>query len=191
MKARFAFSAMLFVLPALAIAQSNPAQVTPDNDTGLKPYETYSGTHENVNLATGNLNLPLPLLRPPGRHGLDLDLVLQYDSKIWSPHATYSSSGTDLIYHWLAESSDIGEMGWHFNIPRLNSGDIISDANGYPIGQTAYILTLPDGDKTSFDVPPYSTTFSIDSEDGTFAHIDVWNGGGQGHVEGWSHHQLS
>lgn len=150
-----------------------PAQVTPTNDTGLKSYQTYSGAHENINLANGNLSLEIPLVSLPGRNGLNLNLAVQYNSKIWSPHATYSGSG-DVTYRWQHETDGppVGDLGWTFNTPAINSGSIIDDANGYPIGQTPFILTLPGGGKTSIE---YASA-AMDSQDGSF--VTLSRGGG-------------
>ena len=96
-----------------ANAQTAPAtQITPSNDTGLKPFATYSSDAGNVNLANGNLSLQIPLLSLPGRNGHNLVLAAQYDSKIWTPSATYTS-GTDITYNWRAEQKDkpLGDIG--------------------------------------------------------------------------------
>jgi hypothetical protein len=47
----------------------------------LTPGHTFSGTNENVDLATGNLHVKIPLLHLPGVNGMDLDLNLATDSK--------------------------------------------------------------------------------------------------------------
>jgi RHS repeat-associated protein len=134
-----------------AYGQASPTQITPSNDTGLKAYETYSGSHENVNLSNGNLSLEIPVFSLPGRNGLNFDLAVQYNSKIWSPHATYSASGADLTYRWQHEYSgeDVGQLGWTLNIPSIFRGNAIYDSYGSLLGYTPYIITLPSGGKTS------------------------------------------
>src|SRR3982750_219700 len=97
-------AAIVFLLSSNAIvaAQANPTQVTSSNDTGMRPYQTYAGAHENINLSNGNLSLDIPLLSLPGRNGFNLNFAVHYNSKIWTPHATYGS-GSDIIYHWQSE----------------------------------------------------------------------------------------
>jgi YD repeat-containing protein len=163
--------AILLLTASFAFGQASPTQVAPSNDTGVKPYQTYAGARENINLSNGNLSLDIPLLALPGR-GLGLNLSVQYNSKIWSPHATWGS-GSDLIYHWQYENANIGQLGWNLNIPTIFQGNVLTDENGNPAGLTDYIVSLPSGGKTSFAVPPYSSNFSMDSEDGTFSRIYV------------------
>ena len=69
-KMRTHFSAIIFIVaisisPA-ARAQSTPNQLSPNNTTGTAPYVMYGGAHENINLATGDLNIQIPLLALPG-----------------------------------------------------------------------------------------------------------------------------
>lgn len=175
MKRIAAVLALLVIGSSIVAAQITPTQVTSSNDTGLRPYQTYAGAHENINLSNGNLSLDIPLLNLPGRAGHNLNLNVQYNSKIWTPHATYGS-GSDIIYHWNYEQANLGGLGWNYNIPFLSEGDIITDGAGNPIGKTAYVVTLPNGGKTSFAVPPYATNLSMDSEDGTFSHLDLAGG---------------
>jgi hypothetical protein len=50
----------LHVVAQIAHAQSIPTQTTPQNSNGTLPYNSYGGVRENVNLATGNLNIQIP-----------------------------------------------------------------------------------------------------------------------------------
>jgi YD repeat-containing protein len=156
--------------PVVALGQSAPpTQITPSNDTGVKQYQTYSGSHENINLANGNLSLEIPLLSLPGRNGLNLSLGIQYNSKIWSPHASYGSN-SDLVYNWRSEQNawPVGDLGWTFDLPFIYSGSIVTDDQGNPIGRTPSILVLPGGGKASVE---YGAA-SMDSQDGSLVHLD-------------------
>ena len=93
-------TALFFLFSLSTAGQISPADV-PDI-TGLKPYETYAGTGENINLGTGNLNITVPLLKIPGRAGHDFDLQPSYDSKNWALRKQFDISG-DLIYNWDLE----------------------------------------------------------------------------------------
>jgi hypothetical protein len=50
---------------------------------GYYPYQTYDGAKEDINLASGNLTIRLPLIKLPGRNGHDLDFAWTYNSQIW------------------------------------------------------------------------------------------------------------
>jgi RHS repeat-associated protein len=75
-------SCILLVLVGFAISQGGLAQ-TAQNENGIHPEETYDGARENINLATGNLNLSIPLLKLPGRNGFDYSLSMGYNSQLW------------------------------------------------------------------------------------------------------------
>ena len=168
-----AVCAVVGPLARSANAQSAPAtQITPSNDTGLKPFAVYSSDAGNVNLANGNLSLQIPLLSLPGRNGLNLVLAAQYDSKIWTPSATYSS-GTDITYTWKAEQKDIplGDLGWQLNWPSIHQGPWIYDQLGNHVGSGDYIVTLPDGGKHNLG----ALSPLLDSEDASSLRINSSN----------------
>ncbi len=71
------------VISRMGFSQSDPNN---PNETGMHPYETYDGARENVNLATGNLYVSVPLLKLPGRNGFDFSITLNYNSQIWTPN---------------------------------------------------------------------------------------------------------
>src|SRR6266550_953716 len=118
-----------------------PAQITPSNDTGTNPYGSYSTDAGNISLSNGNLNLNIPIISLPGRNGHNFVLALQYDSKIWSPSATYNSS-TDITYQWKAEqrTARVGDLGWRLSIPGFDTGPYISDQAGNLIGIGDYFI---------------------------------------------------
>src|SRR2546428_537689 len=114
----------ILACPTVCFAQSTPNQINPGNATGLQPYNAYGGVRENINLATGNANLQIPLLNLPGRKGQDLSLGLEYDSKIWQLHDE-NDPFYGLLYLWDNELRNpaVGGMGWRLNIPTLDAND--------------------------------------------------------------------
>src|SRR2546426_12756358 len=98
---------------ALVSAQTAPTQIDANNATGVQAYNLYSGTRENINLATGNLNLTIPLVSLPGRAGNTLDVALEYDSKIWQ-FRPYIDGNGDLQEGWGIDgrSASVGQLGW-------------------------------------------------------------------------------
>src|SRR6266436_8249083 len=87
---------------SLRAQSAPPTQITPSNETGTNAFGTYSTDAGNVNLTNGNLSLSIPIISLPGRNGLNYTLAVQYDSKIWTPSASYASP-TDIVYYWKSE----------------------------------------------------------------------------------------
>ncbi len=74
-------SVMLEVLAAsVEAASSGTFYVTGENATGTTPYGSYSGQNESINLVNRNLNIVLPLFTLRGRNGMDVTVVVQYNS---------------------------------------------------------------------------------------------------------------
>jgi RHS repeat-associated protein len=167
---RLALFLLTGMVPLLSFGQAS--QVTPSNDTGVKPYTTYTGAQENINLSNGNLNLRIPLVSLPGRNGHNFPIALQYDSKMWTPHVSYSNTGQDVIYHWYNDSG-----GWSTDWPSVERGAWISDENGYLIGHAADVITLPGGGKTGVASPAYTQSSEMDSEDGSFLKLSIGDSG--------------
>src|SRR5207237_3421178 len=100
-------------------------------------------------------------------------LALQYDSKTWSTHASFSNTGQDLTVDWQYDrTNEIGSFGWRLNLPTITDGDWVFDDNGYHIGQTPYIIELPGGGKTSV---AYNLSATVDSEDGASVSLTGGN----------------
>src|ERR1700730_8283145 len=99
-----------------------PTQITPSNETGTSPYGSYSTDAGSVNLSNGNLSLSIPIISLPGRNGLNVPLTIEYDSKIWTPSASYASP-TDIMYQWKSEQRySLGDLGWQFGTPGVTQG---------------------------------------------------------------------
>src|SRR6266436_4459000 len=149
----------------LAHAQSAPpTQITPSNDTGTNPYGSYSTDAGNVNLSNGNLSLNIPLISLPGRNGTNFTLGLQYDSKIWTPSASYVN-GTNIMFQWKSEQKkeSVGDIGWHLTIPAVDPGVGDVDQLGNYLGLDGSTLTLPDGSKHYL----VGRAFTLDAQDGS------------------------
>ncbi len=72
---------VLFLHCRLSLAQAPAADLA--RSTG-SPTTIYHGTDlEQVDTTNGNLKITLPLIHFPGR-GLDTDVVLTYNSKLWN-----------------------------------------------------------------------------------------------------------
>src|SRR3984885_9970618 len=110
---RFAAVALLFTLIPSCLLAQNP---DPGIGSGVFPYQSYLGEHENINLGTGNLNVQIPLLKLPGRNGHDFVLNLSYNSQIWYLHSFTNPQTQQTTYTWTFNKS-----GWQFTIPTLLS----------------------------------------------------------------------
>ena len=183
---------LVLFLPSETSAQSTPNQINTGNATGVMPYNTYGGIRENINLANGNLSLYLPLLTLPGRNGQNLEVALEYDSKIWSLHHQFDPDTATDNYWWDYEyraPAVLGaSLGWRLNVPVLES-------SLYMLGQTSahcqgnYIATLADGSKHIFGnrafcghdtsggtvADPQNNLPVTDSNDAAYLRLDTTN----------------
>jgi hypothetical protein len=113
-KRLFTFIFIFGGIALLAKAQNSAGSLASMGlDTGIRPNETYDRAQENINVASGNLNIQIPLVHLPGRHGHNLDINLTYNSQIWNAVATlkdppqlgYSGGNVDKVYiGWQASS---------------------------------------------------------------------------------------
>jgi RHS repeat-associated protein len=172
---RFLRALIISILVSLTsqavLAQSQPPPTTPPNDqTGVSPYQSFGGQRENISLATGNLNLEIPLLTLPGRAGRDLTIALQYDSAVYtlSSHAQSASfHPSPPEYSWGSESRLPNlDSFWRVNVPVLS---IAAQWEGSTSAAqiycwTNFVLTLSDGSKHQFF--NRAGCFTFDSTDG-------------------------
>ena len=166
----------------LAVAASGQAPTTPTisrlgvSDTGIRPYGSYDGALEHINLQNNNLNFSVPLVSLPGRNHFDLNLSVTYDSSIWRlKHSWVSASAPEWIAQWAVEQKQpTVAVGWALNCPTLlGSGSLVYPTGAAGNGWTACVgsttLTLQDGSRHTFNNNPGCPTgFFVpvmDSED--------------------------
>jgi RHS repeat-associated protein len=88
-------SVVLFSL-SYGFAQSNP-----NEEQGLKPYESWHGGDlDSVVLTNGALALHIPLVSFPQRGNLDLSFSLFFSSKQWTVVSKCNSQGLQCVSHW-------------------------------------------------------------------------------------------
>ena len=84
-----------------AVSVTTPSALNVDPvRIGVKPLGTYWGAApENIDMASGNLNLTIPLLRPQGRGGWSVPIALTYNSQIWKKDTSgIQAMGRDVGY---------------------------------------------------------------------------------------------
>jgi hypothetical protein len=198
---RILIAASILLLASFPIRAQDVPQVNTGSATGVMPYNPYGGVRENINYASGNLNLQVPLLTLPGRNGHNLNLALEYDSKIfmlhhYSPNAPYN-------YYWRSEprvpsivsSTTNTGLGWRINLPVLQATPYTPFAYEpllYCYGH--FIITLSDGSKhtlgnrvqcfqndgspganPTYGPVPIDNINVTDSDDATFLRLDSTN----------------
>ena len=133
----------------VACAQSTSTQIDPNTLTGIMPYNTYGGVRENINLATGDLNLRLPLIHLPGRNGLDYSLDLIYDSKQWKLNNYYDPQSGITVLEWDMDPTS----GWRLNTPVLITNVTTVTEKNPATCQGDFMVILADGSKHGFFNP--------------------------------------
>lgn len=134
----------IVLLASSLTAQSNPS---PNNPTGLMPYQSYSGSHENINLATGDVNISIPLFSLPGRNGHDLSISMDYDSKLYYLWTFTPPNSSTPTYAMRYETNNSNLFGWRNGVPQLFSESVTSGTENC---QTHYVLQTADGSKHPF-----------------------------------------
>jgi hypothetical protein len=149
MEARKLYVFSLIFIALFAYGQVAAAQAADLGRSTGSPTAIYHGTDlEQVDTTNGNLHINLPLLHLPGR-GIDTDIVLSYNSKIWQtlyipssepgvlqPQVTTSYDENIASMGLLSGSRGIGSPGWSVGVPRMgyvklgNDECISSDGNG-------------------------------------------------------------
>jgi RHS repeat-associated protein len=143
----FLLALLLFVFGlATTFGQNSPPFQT---DGGVKPYQTYDGIRENISIATGNVNLNLPLVSLPGRNGHDFNLSATYNSQLWS--ATANTPG-QMVWS-LGVPGDFGSIGrgWRLSTDVLvGATGSVSLNSGQDVCAAGYRAILGDGSTYSF-----------------------------------------
>jgi RHS repeat-associated protein len=149
----------------VAFAQTvTPTTITDSNRSGPLPFSQTVGTKiENVDLASGALNLAIPLFSVPGRH-LTSGLTLYYTSNIYSVNTIYDSDGDVTSQEWGMNNAG---SGWSSNFPTSTSSFIqvlcrVQPLHGAPVygsyitnflytdpSNAQHVMTNQDGGGTS------------------------------------------
>ena len=75
---------LMLVLLVVVGSISAPAQNNPNEEQGLKPYDSFHGGDlDSISLTNGGLSVHIPLASFPQRGDLDLSFSLSYSSKQW------------------------------------------------------------------------------------------------------------
>jgi RHS repeat-associated protein len=104
---------------AICVAQDEvPTRITNQNRIGDLPYSTSIGTEiEHVDMATGALNVNIPIWSIPGR--ADASLALHWSSNYWVAASRTDSVGNSLFVYSIAADS-----GWQSNHPFMTQGQL-------------------------------------------------------------------
>lgn len=116
----------------------------------LAPLQRVSA--QTINVGSDSFNYTVPVLSLPGRNGLDLNLTLYYNSRIWN----VNSSPATMTFN---ADRDFPSYGF-----RLDFGYLEYNSSG-----NSYVLTESDGGKHTL---PNSGTSSYDSADSSYIHLD-------------------
>jgi RHS repeat-associated protein len=88
------------------------AQTNPNLEIGFKPFGAYDDTNfDSVNVATGNLNLHIPLFAYPQRGALKAQVSLLYNSKGWKVNFDCTSLSCEAYWAWAGLYSGTGFAG--------------------------------------------------------------------------------
>jgi RHS repeat-associated protein len=166
----FVFLAAIF--PGVRPAAAQTPNTDFATDAGVKPFETYDGARENINLGTGNVNIALPLVNLPGRNGHDFKPSLSFNSQHWVPVGTALPWGNTTVYDLAWQYQGAG--GLSFQIPYLYAtGQTCGTANipgVFPTQTTPlycfsnFILVMEDGSKYSFPEVKTDSQFYMNTQ---------------------------
>ena len=137
-------AAMGFVY--LCISPPARAQLPPELEQGLKDFESYhGGAVDNINMATGNITLDIPLFSIPQRgHHLTVNYRIFHNNKqfIRLEHCG-GSGGCSSSYHWRGGSSVyVADVGEPLN---FSTGNAFCLINGIQTLEHYALVTEADG----------------------------------------------
>lgn len=161
---------LVFLALELATADAQSAQLPsdPQVDSGTHSYGTYSGVHDNVSLASGNLSLCIPLVSLPGRNNHDLNIPLCYNSEFMEiVSSTTNVVPTKSVFPWVwgPNSAPMGP-GWALTGRPIVYGSAQTTGSGLPVAFMA------DGSKYGFP----GCGASVCGPDGSMADLYMENG---------------
>ena len=149
MRARFALVLLFVSLGSLlAIAQDDiPTKVTDQNRSGEMPFSTSIGTQiEHVDVGSAALNIVVPIVKFPGRNGMDFEFSLHWNSNQYMMAPRTDGQGNP-FYIWTMEQYS----GWQANQTQHSYISKILNCTlpvkGTWVAYTNYIYTDPTGTK--------------------------------------------
>ena len=169
-----------FGVAAIPAAGQN-VDITAATTTGVRPYETYEGVREDINLGTGNLHLSIPLLTLPGRSGHDLVVNVTYDSRIWTVVSEQDNISGQFYYYWRSQP----DAGFHLFFPVMTGRSIPLGSNGHCTSD--FVFYMPDGKQYAFNTAvkilcnsvggpvPISNIPVGDTQDASYARLQAIN----------------
>ncbi|MBZ5489706.1 MAG: hypothetical protein LAO76_02095 [Acidobacteriia bacterium] len=121
---RIKFDHLLLIIAfSLMFCIEGIAQNNPNEDQGLKPYDTFSGGDlDSVSMTNGGLSLHIPLASFPQRGNLGLSFMISFSNKQWYiKPPKYSTDGTTLLSpaQWAPMPNSgvqiVGSTDWWLN----------------------------------------------------------------------------
>jgi RHS repeat-associated protein len=124
----FASLGLYLTLSVTFLSQPLRAQApSPFQSTGLPNTIYNAGVVDSVDTTSGNLRITIPLVHLPGR-GLDTDIVLSYNSKVWITNESIDpNTGYSIFQAFRDADSGNGPVingpaiGWSVGVPRMGS----------------------------------------------------------------------
>jgi RHS repeat-associated protein len=102
---RLAVGCLFLFCALLSLMAQQPA-------TGLPPLGSFSsGVFDTVNLANLDVHLSIPIFSRPGK-GIPFDYALTYDSLIWVPTASGSTTSWQPVSNWGWRTATEAATGW-------------------------------------------------------------------------------
>jgi hypothetical protein len=157
-------SAQLCVFVAILMTGIVPAiaQTNPNEEQGLKPYDSWHGGDlDSVSMTTGGLALHIPLASFPQRGNLDLSFMLRHSTKqryvkpakydqsghiitsaFWQSMANSGTQVVSSLDWWLqgGSSGDGGAVDWTIGVMSPDGNTIIWVATPTPLPADLLIL---------------------------------------------------
>src|SRR5712692_1426789 len=165
------------VFPPRLCSQDPATQVTDMNASGPRVFgTTMGGDIDFIDVATGGVNLKIPLLARRGR-GLDFNLNITYSSRFWNVTGKYIRMLDDTldVWTWEQERGVLGgPTGWSIGTPWLTAlTRPFHCSTSFPNQERWYVYHDPEGGKHSFDNVVYTPNNCGWPTSGTYHSTDM------------------
>jgi hypothetical protein len=118
-----------------------PTAITDNSRIGDLPFSSSIGTTvEHVDLASGTLNLAIPLFSTPGR-GFSTGVTLYYSSNMFNVNTLFDSEGNVDVREWAVEAG----AGWVDNSPTYSTSTISVKCHIQPTNGGGYYASYTVG----------------------------------------------